>query len=189
MKVTLNEDGTGTVSSSEKSVDLKWSLGSNGTPAIEAPNGDTTVAFGYENGAVTMISSDEQFEGTAFFTKDGTFAGVKPIGAADAKPVASEADVIGSWHMVGASMSGMTLYGDPESLAQIGIPAEQATAVFEQDGSAQAFGENTTWGFGPDGATVNAANAGSIPVMKAGDYLAIDMTPVMGVEMLILLGK
>ena len=201
MNMTINDDGTGTMFMFGEDATFTWELADESTlkikPKTDSGNG---VQGANEDGTLDLVYSDEilsftmktdERTGTMFFSKDGTYKDMKPFAVADAKPITSEDALIGSWKLAGASMSGMTVYGDEESIEALGMTSLDLT--IEPGGTAKLDDSETTWSIGEDGATIEddfMGTAVTIPLLSYGDYLVLDFSEATGgTEMTFLLEK
>ncbi|MBE6471512.1 MAG: hypothetical protein E7000_07405 [Coriobacteriaceae bacterium] len=191
MKLSVKEDGTGSLSLNDESRSFTWKLANDDAISLEVEDVDDPLTVNYADEALTLEMNTDDMAGTMYFTKDGAYAGGKALALADATDITSPDAVTGTWTMCGAGLSGMTMYGDAEALSALGI-GDSTTLVLNEDGSAEAFGTQTTWTAGADGATVNMSfygSEGAIPMKMIDDYLIIDASEAMNAEMFFLYKK
>ena len=138
-----------------------------------------------------MVQDDQS--ATIIFTQDGTYAGAKQISMAEATPITSEADLIGTWKLVGMDMMGISIYGDADSLGSMMGGEADGTITFEQGGVAKSSSGDESWAIDENGATYTTKGlSGDVacPVMKLGDEIAIDASETMGgVELIMVFAK
>ena len=182
MGLTIKEGGTGSMSFAGDATDITWELKGDDTIAVTPTSESSSmeaVDVVAKDDSLQMTMSDDELTGTVVFTKDGTWADAKEITADAATAITSESDLIGTWKMSGASMAGMTMYGDADALSAAMGTELDSTLVFEQGGKAKAFGEDATWSIGSDGAVIESSGI-QIPVKALGDDLVIDGSSFMG---------
>lgn len=184
--ITLNEDGTGQMNLGGDSVALKWA--ETGADAITLTAEATTDYTGesipvtYKDGALFMSFEQDGQSATAIFTQDGTYDGAKVIDLASAKPITAEADLLGSWKLVGMQMMGITVYGSADALASMSGGTDP-TITFEQGGVFKTGETEGTWAVDANGATVTTddiTGTNTYPVLMLEDGgIVFDMTELM----------
>lgn len=182
MSLTVNQDGTGSIKMADESDDFTWELEGENFIVLAGENLAEGLTVEYKNDMLVFEMNDESFSGKAYFSKDGTFGALKPISAGEGTSVTSKDALVGTWNLAGVSMLGMTLYGDAESLSQLGVGTD-LKLTFNEDGTATAFGEAATWEIGENGATVvsdPSDSATQMRILTVGDYLALDASEMMG---------
>lgn len=182
VSLSIKKDGTGSLTFKDEPVDITWAQkGDNAitvTPVKES-DGITAVDVAFENNALTMEMSDDEFTGTLIFTADGKYADAKEITADGAQAITSEDALVGTWKLTGINMMGMSMYGSSEDLAAAMGSVSDTSLTFEKGGTVKAFGQDETWKVGPDGATVTS-NGTEVPVKAIGDDIVIDASAQLG---------
>ena len=102
-------------------------------------------------------------------------------------PITSEDALVGSWTLSGINMMGITMYGDAKDLAAM-AGGQDVSLSFEKGGKCHLMGSDATYAVSSDGATITEENI-SIPVKALGDEIAIDMTDLIGMEMIMVFSK
>ena len=207
MALVVNADGTGTFTFGGEAAPFTWteksptaitleiqttsddsaSDSSASASASAAAAETTTVDVTCEDGALFMEMQSDDYTGTVIFTADGTFAGAKEISIASAKPITSEDALVGTWKLSGLNMMGINMYGDADALAAM-AGSEDMTVTFEKGGKATMSGSDMTYTVGADGAAIDESGV-TLPILALGDDVIIDLSDVLGMEMVMLLSK
>ena len=185
--LTFNADGTGTLTLNSETYSFTWTAEDNGTINV-APQSENAimkqsiVPVTIKDGAVFMTMEDSGQQGNLIFTKDGTYDKAKQISMADAKPITSEAALLGTWTMVGMNMGGISAYGDAESLKNA-MGGTETSVTFKQGGVAELSDGTGSWAIDANGATLTSSDitgTHTVPVMQLGNEIAIDYTEAYG---------
>lgn len=214
MSLTIKADGTGEISMNDETAPLTWTQKDATTITIDAKNADgsasnasaeagsasaeagsdaseaahgLTTDVTLKDGALYMDMTQDSFSGTAIFTADGTFAAAKEINSAAATPITSEDALVGSWTLSGMNMMGISMYGDAKDLAAMAGDSDMSLS-FEKGGKCNLMGSEATYAVSADGAAITESGMG-IPVKALGDDIAIDMTDLIGMEMIMVFSK
>lgn len=196
-KLTINADGTGEMTLGEQPGSFKWTASGDDTivltPIVDGAESDATVTVTSKDDALFMDMEQDGQSATIIFTHDGTYEGAKLINMAEATPITSEAELIGTWKLVGMDMMGISIYGDADSLGNMMGAEADATITFEEGGVATSSTGTDSWAVSADGATYTTKGlSGEVvcPVMKLGDEIAIDASETMGgMEFIMVLAK
>ena len=204
MAMTIKPNGTGELNMNGETAAFTWTqkgfdaitldvkaADASASSASAASSGSAasamTVDVVMEGGALFMAMDQDTFSGNAIFTTDGTYAGAKEITSASMTPITSEDALVGSWTLSGINMMGITMYGDAKDLAAM-AGGQDVSLSFEKGGKCHLMGSDATYAVSSDGATITEENI-SIPVKALGDEIAIDMTDLIGMEMIMVFSK
>lgn len=185
--LTFNADGTGTLTLNSETYSFTWTEGDGGTINI-APQSENAimkqsiVPVTIKDGAVFMSMEDNGQQGNLIFTKDGNYDKAKQISMADAKPITSEAALLGTWTMVGMNMGGISAYGNAEALKGA-MGGSETSVTFKEGGVADLSDGTGSWTIGANGATLTSTDitgTHTVPVMQLGSEIAIDYTEAYG---------
>lgn len=207
MALTIKEDGTGEFAMNGESGAITWTQKDADTITIEVPtagssasgasaasssasaasSGTYAIDIVAKDGALFMDMTQDDFNGTAIFTSDGTFVGAKEISTAAMTPITSEDALIGSWTLSGMNMMGITMYGEAADLAAM-AGGQDMSLSFEKAGKCVLMGSEATYTVGTDGAVITEGET-KVPVKALGNEIAIDMTDLIGMEMIMVFGK
>ena len=177
--ITLNEDGTGSLSLWEEE-SFTWSSTDNKTITISGADdaGDLT----FEDGTLFLTAKKDGEEATVVFTSDGTWDQAKAISMDDTKPATSPEQILGKWTLCGMNMAGLSMYGDSESMGQT-TNGEETFVTFNADGSVEMAATTGSWTQTADGITLTSTDITgehTVPVMLLGDMLALDYSGTLG---------
>ena len=187
MTIELKDDGTGTISMGSDSHGITWSE-SGGTISMTADGESSTVMTGTLEDGALKLSLDDESGMTIIMTQDGTYAGGKTYDISKAKPITSEKALVGTWKLVGISMMGVSMSGDAESMAAL-FDYDVPSATFSAGGTANMFGDESTYSVSAEGATIVDSDI-SMDLLMLDDNLVIDMSgAVGGMEAYMVLGK
>lgn len=191
ISLAVGSDGTGSLSMGEDTKAFTWELNGDDAIVLTAEDVDDPLNVVYANDALALDMDSDDMPGLLYFTEDGTYGQMKAITQADLSDFAAEADAIGAWKIAGASMYGMSLFGDEASLAAAGITSGDMSLTIEEGGTLQVFGDSASWSFADGSMIVDMTAQGlpALPIKKAGDYLVLDVTEFMGSETLFLFEK
>ena len=140
-----------------------------------------------EDGAIIMEMNQESFSGKVIFTADGTYADAKIIDTSKATPITSEDTLVGTWTMSGISMLGVSMYGDSSALSAMSGNTD-TSVVFEKGGKVTLMGAEATYTVSASGATLDESGV-SVPITSLGSDIAINMTDVIGMDMVMVFSK
>ncbi len=177
--ITLNADGTGTSDIGGEKSEFTWTAES-AEKATMTSNGETKD-IACKDGALQFETTSNDQTITVIFTKDGTYAGAKTISVADAKPITSESELIGTWKITGLNIAGISAYGSADALAQMSNGAD-TTMTFKEGGDVESGGTTSKWSVTSEGAVLTSGDEDAsikMPIVKLGDDIAIDMSSVM----------
>lgn len=203
MTITIKDDGTGTMDFSGESTPIKWvekdaktititpetAADASGSSASASADSSalSSADLTLENGALTMDMSSSGFDGKAIFTTDGVYSDAKVISADKSTPITSEDALVGTWTLSGMNMMGISMYGDAKDLSAMAGDTD-TTITFEKDGKVTLMGSETTYTVGADGAAIVEGET-KIPVVALDDDIAIDMTALVGMDMIMVFSK
>lgn len=198
MAMTIKPNGTGELNMNGETAAFTWTQKGVDAITLDVKAADAsassasaasamTVDVVMEGGALFMDMNQETFSGNAIFTTDGTYAGAKEITSSSMTPITSEDALVGSWTLSGINMMGITMYGDAKDLAAM-AGGQDVSLSFEKGGKCHLMGSDATYTVSSDGATITEENI-SIPVKALGDEIAIDMTDLIGMEMIMVFSK
>ncbi len=195
--LVIKEDGTGTMTFGGETANFKWEQKDASTITItpeatssSASSGSTTQKTAdvtMKDGALFMALEEDSFTGDAIFTKDGTYDDAKLIKTADAKAITSADSLVGTWTLCGMNMMGISMYGDAKALSAMAGDTD-TTLVFDKDGKVTMMGSDAQYTVGADGAAITEGST-SIPVKALGDDIMIDMSDMLGMEMVMVFSK
>lgn len=194
--IKINEDGTGKISLGDDPVKLTWTQKSDDTITLKAEEEtdavEDEVDLVYKDESLRMTMEEDGKEGTAIFTHDGTYSEARIINMEEAQLITSEKELIGTWKLAGMNLYGISIYGDPEKLAEMS-GGEDMKITFNEDGTADLNGEKGKWEVTEEGATLTFSDTSGdhkSPVKKLDDEIAIDMTDSFGgIEFITVLSK
>lgn len=196
--MTINEDGSGSLSFDNQAVGIAWTAGDDNSISVAFKNSTETESqdaftITYQDGALLfpMDSVDGQL-GTLYFTPDGTYAGAKIISLDDATPITDASALIGTWKMVGMNMGGVSFYGDVSSFSSM-MGGQETVITFKEGGVADTSGNEGSWEVTADGATLTSNDAmgtNTVPAMMLDGNLALDYSQAIGdTQFIIVLAK
>lgn len=192
MTVSVAEGGTGIITRNDEQSDFTWELKDDNTLAIVPQNpeaGLDSLNATYADGTLAFEMSDEEFSGKVILSKDGTAPGYEPVSAANAKNVTAASEVVGTWKMTGVIMSGISMYGDPQTLSEAMGGSLDSTLVVNEDGTAQAMGENVEWKLDSNGATIDIGGGTQAPMKLLDGDLLVDGSSFMGSDLYMMFSK
>ena len=148
-----------------------------------------TVEFTLTDGVLSGALESDGEQGTMLFTKDGKLPNAVEISTSAAKPITSEAELIGEWKLSGMNMMGMIAYGDSETLASLSGEGD-TSIVFEQGGKCKMAGEEAKYSVGENGAEIEY-NGTKIPILGLDGNILMDLGSVSGsgVELVMMYSK
>ena len=193
--MTLNADGTGSMVYGEETVDLSWATEGSDAIYVTVQGGELAtqeaMLVSYKDDALFMPFEEDGQQATLIFTKDGNYAGAKQISVADATPITSEAQLLGTWKLAGMNMGGVSMYGDVESMTAA-MGGEDSSITFKEGGAVEMTGSEGTWAIDANGATLTSTDitgTNTVPVLMLGDDIAIDYSGVYGIDFIIVMAK
>lgn len=119
-------------------------------------------------------------QASIIFTADGNYTGAKKISLDNAKPITSEAELLGTWKLSGLNMGGVSMYGDAQAMAAA-VGGQESWIAFKEGGVAEMESGEVAWAVGDDGATLTTTDimgTNTVPIMALGDEIAIDYSAV-----------
>ncbi|MBQ9004116.1 MAG: hypothetical protein IJ087_19920 [Eggerthellaceae bacterium] len=185
--LTIKTDGSGTMNFGGETAEFSWA--ESGSDAIDVTViGDTKITIAqttpitYKDDALFMDIEQDGQAAIAIFTKDGVYAGAKDFALSDAKPISSEANLLGTWKLVGMKMMGIAVYGTSDSLSSMNGGVDQSL-TFEAGGVVK-IGDTMqgTWAMDANGATITSEDITGVhtyPVLMLDGMLVADMTEIM----------
>lgn len=196
ISLVINADGTGTMAMGEDSSPITWAAEGADTinVTVQSDTGATTqqaIPITLKDDALFMPFEQDGRQATIIFTKDGNYADAKQITMADAKPITSEADLLGKWALVGINMGGVSMYGDASSIAAA-MGGEETSITFKEGGVLEMSTGEGSWAVDANGATLTSTDitgTNTVPVVKLGDDIAIDYSAVYGTDFIMVLAK
>ena len=188
MMFTFKEDGTGSATMGDDTHNLTWELKGDTAISMKVEEQDTAQEATYENGALFLTMKDNDFEGTIILSKDGAYEGARVISTADATAITSEDALVGDWSLSGINMAGMSMYGDKEALEQAMGGSTDVTMSFKAGGAATVMGQDAEWKVDADGAAITLSGV-SIPVKALGDDIMMDMSDMIGMDIVMVYSK
>ena len=211
--LTLKEDGTGSFVSGDQSYAVTWSDNGKGITLTDASGSasassasasassaaasgssagfgglGTTLDLTYDDGVLSFSLNQDGQTGTIFFTKDGKLPGATEISAANAKPITSEADLVGAWKLSGMNMMGLSIYGDADALSAMAGGSADMSVTFEAGGKGKMSGSDFTYTVGSDGTTMESGGA-KLPIQSLDGQLMIDMSELVGMPAIMVFNK
>ena len=149
--------------------------------------GDMTAALqmtGELEGNALSLMMDEN---KVYFTPDGKYDALKVYDLTAAKDVSSESELVGDWNLASMSMMGITMQGDAATMAnQMGL--EGTALSFATGGKCTAFGSETTYVVGTDGASITDEGL-KMPLKMLDGQLVIDMGSAYGMDFSLIFTK
>lgn len=142
-----------------------------------------------EDDALSLPIEDNGVSGEIIFSKDGTLASAPVIDTSAATDFTSASELEGEWKLSGATMFGMSMYGDMEALAAQTGGSLEGTLTFQPGGTVQFMGSDATWAVGENGATITVGGMLNMSMKKLGDQLVLDMGSALGMDMVFLYSK
>lgn len=209
--LNLKADGTGAFVSGEETYDVTWTDNGKGitlAPATDASAsaesesasasaasdedlgvfGDS-VDLAYADGVLSLSMEQDGQAATIFFTKDGTLPGATEITAENAKPITSEADLVGDWKVSGMNMMGLSIYGDDDAIAaMMGSAGTNMSLKFEAGGKGSMDDSEFTYTVGADGAKMDLGGQ-TLELKSLDGSLMMDMSELVGMPMIIVFSK
>ena len=217
--LTLNADGTGKFVGGDESYDVAWvgndkgvtltpakgddsasasAASASASAASESASAESDNAFGnfgdsidlvYADGVLSLTMDQDGQSATVYFSKDGKLPGATEIKAENAKPITSEADLIGEWKISGMNMMGLSIYGDDDALgAMMGSSGTDTSLTIEAGGKGTMSGSEFTYTVGADGAAMESGGI-TVPIKSLNGSLLLDMSDAIGMPMVIAYSK
>ena len=178
-------DGTGSMGMGEEATILTWAA--DGPDSIYATIQSETefttqqaIPITYKDGALFMPIGQDGQQASIIFTADGNYADAKQISLDSAKPITSEAELLGTWKLSGLNMGGASMYGDAQALAAA-MGGQESWIAFKEGGVAEMESGEGAWAVGDDGATLTTTDimgTNTVPIVSLGDEIAIDYSDV-----------
>jgi hypothetical protein len=129
---------------------------------------------------------EAEFEGVFVFTHDGTIADMPEISSEKATEFTSADEVSGTWTLSGINMMGLMFYGDAKDLSA--MAGDTDTSITFDAEKVSLMGSEGTWSVGKDGAAIDLDGT-SVPVHKLGDALIVDLSDIIGFDMVMMFTK
>lgn len=203
MELTIAEGGSATMSTSNDSADLSWELIDDDTLTLtpvangqksesekEVLGKDGTIELSYQDDALVMQLDNDGTPLEVTFTADGTYPGFAAITAESATPITSSTGLAGYRKLSGVNILGVSMFGDTETLAsafESDNPTDYTLALFE-DGSGQLMNQDITWKVTDKGASI-VSEGTELPLYERDGSLLVDMSGIVGIDMLMLFSK
>lgn len=205
VSLVIKDDGTGTMSFQGESADLKWtqkdastitltvsdadasSASSSASASASASDEPQSIDVVMKDNALFMEMNDADIQGTIIFTPDGVYADAKIIDLASATPIKSADELVGDWTLCGVNMMGVSVYGDPASLAAIAGDTD-VNASFTKDGKVTMMGEEMQFSVESDGAYLTVEDA-KLPVKSLDGDIVVDLSAYAGTDIALVFGK
>lgn len=146
------------------------------------------VELTLEDGMLKATSFADTFEGTLFFSSDGTHPAYTSIDPAAIAAAGSVDAVVGDWTLAGMYFMGATAYGEADSMADL-IGEGNETVSIGEDGTVEMMGGTVGFGVGDNGGYIDVNGQAQLPVGTLGDYLTIDFTQALGQEAILIYKK
>lgn len=143
------------------------------------------IEFTLEDGVLTVTSFTEEFDGKLYFSPDGKLAAYPAIDPANIGAADSVDAVEGDWTFSGIYFTGVTIYGDTESMAEM-MGEGSETISISSDGTVEMMGETVSFEVGNEGGYIDVAGQAQLPVGIVSDYLAVDFTEAYGDDAILL---
>ena len=168
----------------------------DGSDLDDAPDADDVLGEGllnanslelvYEDKALTLAITSEDFDGTLTFTSNGALEDYPRLDNVKTKEFDDADEMVGTWHMSAFCMDGITMYGTPEALAA--RMEMDFTLVLDADGTAHLLDSTFSWSLSDSGASLTIGDQ-TIPLRKtAQGWMILDMTEAMGEDEAVLVG-
>lgn len=204
----IKADGTGSMSVGAEAVEMTWvkkdantitvtpvqsasASAESASASAESASAEsavpTTMDIVYEEGNLTLEMSDETMTGTLWFSKDGTYEDAMNISIADSKPITSMDALVGTWRLSGINMMGVNMYGTADALSAIAGGADTSLTI-ASDGKVTMSGQETEVTIDATGASI-ASGGMSLPIVDFHGDIIVDMSGVLGMEMMMLFTK
>lgn len=193
--IEVNKDGTASMVFIEDKCDFAWELndddsvtisvlGDNETAqnAIAVMGGKDTSTLVLQDDAMVMTVDSDDLSAVFTFTKDGTLAGFEALSGAEANNITSADELVGEWMLSGMSISGMTVYGSTDDLAELSGASADTSMIISEDGSGMVMGSDITWKVDENGATFTYGEDTTLAVKSLNGDLILDMTELFGSE-------
>lgn len=187
MVITIAEGGKGSMSMMGESYDITWTETATGatlTPVATEQNPEpTSIDATLEGNALSLMMDENK----VYFTPDGKYDALKVYDLTAAKDVSSESELVGDWNLASMSMMGITMQGDAATMAnQMGL--EGTALSFATGGKCTAFGSETTYVVGTDGASITDEGL-KMPLKMLDGQLVIDMGSAYGMDFSLIFTK
>ena len=199
ISLTVNADGTATLSYNEDSIDCNWELKNDNTISMTAANLEDTssgtklfageaidVNYIPENKTLDILDAESGAE--LVFSQTGAIEGMLDITASNAKPITSKDALVGTWRIRGMNMMGVMMYGDADALAEY-MGDSDLSLVVNSDGTATIMGEGISWTADSNGASFTIEGV-TCPVYDFGNGdILLDLTAGIGETLLFVYTK
>ena len=176
--MTIDSDGTGSVTLGEESGSFTWKQDGENKLAITMTGGaesiDAVTTLTLEDDVLTLEMSDEGTTGGMKFTRDGMIKGSPDTVLATASKITKEDALIGTWKLAGMTQNGAVIYGDADKLAEVSQLGD-STLVLEKGGKGTFGTQGAAWEVGANGATIKDDAGTEISVKAAGNYLVLNV--------------
>ena len=198
MVIVLDKGGNGNMSFGDDSIDVSWELKSDDVVTLsvandsdEADESETvdaivaqeTLDLTYEDGELVMEIDDEDFSGVMTFSADGTTKRYPELAPSAFMDLTSADGLAGAYGLSGVNVQGVTMYGEPEALAEITGESTDTSMTLNEDGTAVLLGYDVTWEVGDDGGKIVLDESHVIPMSAIGTGLVLDFSELYGSSM------
>jgi len=206
--LTINDDGTASMTLGSESADMKWeqvsddkfslTVASESKEGEEAKEGEEELlpesidvtCTGDELRFNLTSSTDEQESGEGIaeamttgamvLTHDGTSDRVSVPSLADATPITSADALVGDWKLRGMGIFGLVMVGDTDNVDEL-FGEESGNVSFAEDGSCNFIGSDATYVVDENGAKVTDKQTNTEASISAlGDDIVIDLSDSLG---------
>lgn len=204
MLITINDDSTGEMAFNDDTASFAWELKDDDTITLKVDktegeeesedeqavvDDDGTVELDYLDGSIAIRTEEEGKTGLLVFTADGTYKDYKVLSAENAEAITSKDFVIGDWNLAGMNFFGITMYGEAEALAEMVGEESDISASFAEDGTAKLMGQDVKWTMNDTGVMLDFGSDYTVPLKAMDDKILIDMSEVIGMDMLMVFAK
>lgn len=218
MRIDIKEGGKARMSFDGETLDCTWEQTSDTSIVLKTPNEEdgtddaadqdgaedavegaedavdgmaeegTEAELTLEDGMLKATSFTDTFEGTLYFSSDGTYPAYESIDPEKVAAAASLDAVVGDWTLAGMYFMGATAYGEADSMAGL-IGEGNETVSIGEDGTVEMMGGTVGFGVGDNGGYIDVNGQAQLPVGTLGDYLTVDFTQALGQEAILIYKK
>lgn len=146
------------------------------------------VVLELEDGVLTVTSFADTFNGTLYFSADGTLAEYPSIDPATIVAADSVDALVGDWTLVGMYFMGATAFGDADAMSDM-IGEGNETIAINENSSVEMMGGTVAFATGDNGGYIDVNGQAQLPVGTAGDYMTVDFTQAIGQDAILLYKK
>ena len=204
MVFEFKDDKTGVVTFAGDTATFTWELADDNTVTVtpdkkeadeEADDAEDaitqrTIDFAYEDDALTGEFEANENTYHMTLTKDGTLPGAPVIDLDSANGVTSKDQLVGTWNLAGMQFVGAAMYGKTEDLAAMygNEDVSAALEIGDDTSSVKFMGEDCSLTESDGGICIDIVIA-QLPFKMVGDYLVVDLSPLVDAEIALIYAK